>query len=602
MKESGFIRQNIKKWVDFEEELANKSKDPYKTGRLYTEITNDLSYAGTFYKNRLVRLYLNGLGRILFNKIYRQERFKFRFLVDFWKLDLPIVLYQSRKDLLISFLVFCISMAIGIISSRHDPAFAQSILGEDYINMTLENIEKGDPMAVYKQSKETTMFLGITLNNLYVSFKTFVFGIFVGIGTLISLIINGVMVGTFQYFFIERDLFQESFLTIWQHGTLEISSIILAGAAGLTMSRGLLFPGTLTRFQALKFSAQRGLKIMLGITPVFIFAAFIEGFFTRYTEAPDMIRVAVILFSLAFIIGYFIVYPQQIAKNNPEKTFIPDYPLSSMHLKKSYEPELMNHMDFYNSLRSIGIYFGNIFRYTIFISLLASFLISIFSSSLLVEEQQDLIGYGSFYPLFDYKHNILLYILNSSLMSVLILMISRPITKSNSRTISALILSFSCQSVLFFGKFMGIISFVLILPLFLVVYTYALRNNKGFLNSIKPSLEMLQGIKGKLTSLYFGFLILSALVQVLITPRLYWSFINSINWILYLNENASVAVFNFIISFIFYFAQGLCISCISLAIISFYDIAHEIKFASALINRIKKIGSQRIIKGYEFES
>ena len=76
---------------------------------------------------------------------------------------------------------------------------------------------------------------------------------------------------------IKKGLFVESFLTIWIHGTLEISAIIIAGAAGLTMGKGLVFPGTFRRIQAFQRSARRGLKIMVGIFPIFVVAGFIEG-------------------------------------------------------------------------------------------------------------------------------------------------------------------------------------------------------------------------------------------------------------------------------------------------------------------------------------
>ena len=95
-----------------------------------------------------------------------------------------------------------------------DPEFSQIILGRGYIEMTQENIASGDPMAVYKQRGQFSMSLGITMNNIWVAFLTFVTGIFYGIGSLGILIRNGIMVGAFQHFFIERGLFQESFLAI----------------------------------------------------------------------------------------------------------------------------------------------------------------------------------------------------------------------------------------------------------------------------------------------------------------------------------------------------------------------------------------------------
>jgi uncharacterized membrane protein SpoIIM required for sporulation len=224
-------------------------------------------------------------------------------------------MYYARMQLLWSFLFFALSVSIGILSSHEDGEFVRRILGDHYIDMTIANIEKGDPMAVYKKANEMDMFMGITLNNLLVAVRTFILGFFAGIGSLASLLSNGIMLGSFQYFFIERGLFVESFLTIWQHGTLEISAIIISGAAGLVLARGLILPRSYSRTQALVMSARRGVKIMIGITPVFVIAAFIEGYITRYTEMPDLVKILVIVLSsllfLATMSFILFVFPRQ---------------------------------------------------------------------------------------------------------------------------------------------------------------------------------------------------------------------------------------------------------------------------------------------------
>ena len=115
----------------------------------------------------------------------------------------------------------------------------------------------------------------------------------------------------FQTFFYEHGLLKEAALAIWLHGTLEIWSIIVAGAAGLALGNGWLFPGTYSRLESFRRGAKRGLKIVIGTVPVFIMAGFIEGFITRHTELPDMLRLGIILTSLAFIIFYYIYLPNR---------------------------------------------------------------------------------------------------------------------------------------------------------------------------------------------------------------------------------------------------------------------------------------------------
>lgn len=318
MKETRFIAQNKEKWLESENLLKNPDKDPEKLSNLFTQVVDDLSYSRTYYPNRSVRVYLNKIAREYFSIIYGHKREKKNRFRAFWLDELPQIILFCRRPLLISLIVFTLSACIGVFSAIKDPQFTSSILGEAYVEMTKANIEKGDPMAVYKKGHQLDMFLGITFNNLMVAFRTYVFGVFLSIGTLAILLYNGVMVGCFQYFFVERGLLAESALTIWLHGTLEISSIILAGGAGLTLGSGLLFPGTYSRLQAFQLSAMRSLKLMLGVTPIFVLAAIIESFLTRYTEVPDFVRLLLILLSAAFIVGYFVIFPWMKARKGFE--------------------------------------------------------------------------------------------------------------------------------------------------------------------------------------------------------------------------------------------------------------------------------------------
>ena len=84
-----------------------------------------------------------------------------------------------------------IVLLIGIISTANDDKFVRLILGDSYVNMTMENIAKGDPMAVYKKMNQVDMFMGITFNNIVVSFYTFIAGILLTFGTGYMLFSNG---------------------------------------------------------------------------------------------------------------------------------------------------------------------------------------------------------------------------------------------------------------------------------------------------------------------------------------------------------------------------------------------------------------------------
>ena len=315
MKETKFIGQNKEKWTEFEDMLREDRHDPEKLNDLFIQITDDLSYARTFYPNRSVRMYLNTLAQRVFHNIYRGKRFPAERLRRFWTDELPQMFWEERRALLLSFCLFALAFGIGVVSSMINPDFSRIILGDGYVDMTIKNIENGDPMAVYKDSGPFGMSVTIAGRNLFVAFQTAVLGVLASLGTVFILLYNGIMVGAFQYFFVEKGVFWQSFLTIWIHGTLEISAIIIAGTSGMVAGSGLLFPGTYTRGQAFQISLRRGLKIFFGIVPVILLAAFFESFFTRYTDTPAAVRAAFILTSLAFVLWYFVWLPRHKARS-----------------------------------------------------------------------------------------------------------------------------------------------------------------------------------------------------------------------------------------------------------------------------------------------
>lgn len=321
MKEITFLKQNADKWQQFEVLITAKGRsNPDLLADLFIQLTDDLSFSKTHYPKAKTTQYLNQLAARVHQEIYKNKKEKSSRIITFWKYELPFIFKNSHRQLLYAFIIFSVAMLIGAVSSAYDDTFVRLIMGDSYVNMTLENINKGDPMAVYKKMNEVDMWLAITLNNVYVSFLCFAMGILFSLGTGYMLFSNGVMLGAFQYFFYTKGLLLQSALVIWIHGTLEISAIVIAGCAGLTLGNSFLFPGTYSRPAAFVRGAKQGVKIIIGLVPVFIVAAFLEGFVTRHTDMPIWLSILIIGVSLVFILWYFIIYPIQLNKKSLAST------------------------------------------------------------------------------------------------------------------------------------------------------------------------------------------------------------------------------------------------------------------------------------------
>lgn len=321
MRESLFIKQNTQKWKDYEN---HKNTGPDELAESFISITDDLAYAKTFYPKSNTTKYLNGLAASFHQSIYKNKKEKTNRFITFWKYELPLVFYKHRKPILYSFMFFVVFSLMGALSAKYDNTFIRLIMGNDYVNMTNDNIKKGDPFGVYKGGSSSLMFLQIAFNNILVELYTFVMGIIFSVGSIYQLLMNGIMLGSFEYYFFSRRLGWQSILVIWIHGTLEISAIILAGGAGLILGNSLLFPKTYKRIVSIRNGAKDGLKIAIGLIPIFLVAAFFEGFVTRHTEMPVYLSLLILLASVSFIIWYVIIYPAILNRKFNHKNYITD--------------------------------------------------------------------------------------------------------------------------------------------------------------------------------------------------------------------------------------------------------------------------------------
>ncbi|MEM1054174.1 MAG: stage II sporulation protein M [Bacteroidota bacterium] len=332
MREAVFVRRHAADWRAFEEQLKD-SADPDALAEGYVRMGDDLAYAKTFYPGSPTAAYLNDLSAEFHSQVYRNRREERGRFARFWTQEVPLAVYEGRRHLLAALMLFVGATVVGWISSAGDAEFVRFIMGDAYVEMTETNMAAGDPFAVYKDSRQDDMATYITFNNVRVSFLAFVGLLLFGagipvpggtLGTAWILVSNGVMVGAFYHLFYDAGLAIEFFRVVFIHGTPELAAIALAGGAGFVMWNALLFPGTYPRRTAFMRGAKRGLKIIVALVPVFIYAGLLEGFVTRLTEMPALLSWTIIASSAIALAAYFIVLPWRVGSaRRAESSFSP---------------------------------------------------------------------------------------------------------------------------------------------------------------------------------------------------------------------------------------------------------------------------------------
>jgi uncharacterized membrane protein SpoIIM required for sporulation len=323
MRETLFIKKNKARWESLD---ASRSNDPDELCNSYNQVVDDLAYAQTFYPRSHTRRYLNERAVNFYNRIYSKRKEKITAVFRFFDTELPLAIRYSHKQLLYAFLFFMVFALIGVLSAAHERDFLEVILGKGYVDMTIDNIQKGDPFGVYKDTSYLLMFFRIAMNNIFIAIvMVYATGLGLGIFTVYNLMTNGIMLGAFQYFFFAHGLGWQSILVIWIHGVLEISALVIAGGAGLALGNSLLFPGTLKRVDSLKRAAARSAPILFITVMMLLAAAWLESYVTHLSsnyfdnahsgfELPWWGSCLILLACLYFVVWYFIVYPPRVEK------------------------------------------------------------------------------------------------------------------------------------------------------------------------------------------------------------------------------------------------------------------------------------------------
>ncbi len=136
-------------------------------------------------------------------------------------------------------------------------------------------------------------------NNLSVSFVTFAGGITFGLLTLFSLFNNGMLLGVVGAGCHHYGMSLALWSFVAAHGSLELPSILIAGAAGLRLGQAMVFPGGYRWKDSIAEGGIEATRLVSGIIPLLVIAGCLEGFFSP-SAAPVWLKFTVggLLFTL----------------------------------------------------------------------------------------------------------------------------------------------------------------------------------------------------------------------------------------------------------------------------------------------------------------
>lgn len=269
--------------------------------RLYQRVSGHLSYASTNFHDPGLTIRLSRLVSESGAVIYGTRPRTWRSLGRFFSETLPAALWHVRGFLLASgalLLLPAVGFGVWLANSP------------DAVNATApaavrEALIDHDFTAYYKSSPSAQFATQVYTNNVQVSFEAFAGGVLI-LPTAVLLVVNGANVGVDAGLFAAAGQSAKFWGSVTPHGLIELTSVIIAGAAGLSLGWALIAPGDRRRRDALAEAGRRAVVLILGTVITLAVAGSIEGFVTGSalpTAARVGIGVAVEVAFLAYAVG-----------------------------------------------------------------------------------------------------------------------------------------------------------------------------------------------------------------------------------------------------------------------------------------------------------
>lgn len=307
MNVNEFIEKKQKSWDELEGLLSDsRNADAHQLNRLgylYRRITSDLALARRDYPQNRCVTYLNELASRAHSTVYQTSPLKRGTLGEFLRFGFPTVFRENLYFIIASFLMFTLAFAGAYLSALKTPEFVEKLVPEE----TLTHIKKlgeGDWNDTPAENRNLLASFIMT-NNIKVAIFSFAWGIMFMVGTVYILVYNGILIGAIAGLCDVNGVALALWSFVSPHGYIELTTIFIAGGAGMKLGYSLIAPSLFTRKQTLVNAAKIAIQLLGGCVFLLIIAGTIEGFVSP-SELSNPIKIGfgamtgIVLFTYLF--------------------------------------------------------------------------------------------------------------------------------------------------------------------------------------------------------------------------------------------------------------------------------------------------------------
>jgi uncharacterized membrane protein SpoIIM required for sporulation len=313
-----FVTARIDAWRRFERLLDRldtisvrrfTAAETAEFSRLFRELCYDLSLIRSRDWGRGLVSYLNDLVSRGHNAFYSSPPGNLGHLLRFLAVGFPRVFRKNIWYFVTASAIFFGPLAASWTLIQHDPSLAARIVDPRELKFIEEMYSDRDPADKDAQGKpkrgsgewggsrdfgeERAYMAGrYTQHNGSIALDCFARGILLGVGTVYTLIYNGIALGAVAGYLIATGHSERFLSFVVSHGSFELTAIAVAGGAGLMLGNALVHPGQRSRLEALRTRGLEAIQVAAGAAAMIMVAALIEAFWSP-AAIPNVLKYSV---------------------------------------------------------------------------------------------------------------------------------------------------------------------------------------------------------------------------------------------------------------------------------------------------------------------
>jgi len=325
MKQDAFEQRHAAEWAALEQWLADRkpasaARPPPLPGEVrggaidteafpsaYRRLCQQLALARRRGYSALLLTRLEAIAHAGHQRLYRPTPPRWRTAVRFVAVDYPRLVRAHRGVMLVSALLFFGPLFGWMLALQFRPEWVYTVFSPAQIAQFEMMYDPAADRLGRESGSDLMMFGYYIMNNISIGFRTFASGLLAGLGSVIVLVMNGVVIGSVAGHLTAIGYGDPFWRFVAGHSGPELIAIVLAGGAGLQLGLALIAPGRKPRLKALSDAGWDGARLVLGVFLLLLFAAFVEAYWSSIASIPAIVKYTVGIALWTLIVGWLLL-------------------------------------------------------------------------------------------------------------------------------------------------------------------------------------------------------------------------------------------------------------------------------------------------------